>query len=161
MQVWLSGCNLSEWIENLVQDAEAKGMLEAMQKERVEQGHSLIARNAPELWDALTSRIEQDVKDLAKSFPDMAIRFERDLADKIVVTNSSTEKAFTAQCIPEQAAIKLTFREKLLGLEGVETGQDQINLVTSPSGETVMMWDGFSGPEKISEHLLKRLIPEP
>jgi hypothetical protein len=152
---------LSDWIERLRQETETKARLEAMEKDKQQQEHLLIVAKAPDLWNAFASLIEEDVKRLAAAFPDeeaMNLQFERDLGDKILVTNPSTQKGFTAQWIPDEVIIKLGFREQMLGMQGVQTGQDQINFLVAPSGDVVMMWGAHSGPDKISEVLLKRLL---
>jgi hypothetical protein len=155
--------NLSDWIEHLQNEKETKAELEAMEEDKQRQGQLLVAAKAPDLWNTLVSLIDRDVRKLADAFPgqeSMTLQFDRDLADKIMVTNTSTRKSFTAQWASLEGIIKLTFRERELNLEGVQTNQDQMSLLVLPSGDVVMMWAGESAPEKISEVLLRGLLEE-
>jgi hypothetical protein len=147
---------LSDWIEHLQSEKETKAELEAMEEDKRRQDQLLVAAKGPDLWNTLVSLIHRDVKKLADAFPG-----QESLTLQFMVTNTSTGKSFTAQWAPPEGIVKLTFRERELNLEGVQTNRDQINLPVLPPGDVVMMWAGESAPEKISEVLLRRLLEEP
>ena len=132
-----------------------------MEREKQEEGRLLIIANAPGIWKDFTSLIEQEVKKLAEAFRGQesgTLQFAWDLADKIVVTNPSNRTSFAAQWNPGELVIKLAFTQQLLGLEGAPAGHDQIDLVATPESDVAMIYSGITGPDRIAELLLKRLL---